>query len=88
MSKVKTPESVMNECGFTYGTPKIAYQLTLQKDIKVPWEVWRFFGSSSSEVRLFGNQASFGEDFGTKEELRVAIEWFVDQLDGDVKWKK
>jgi hypothetical protein len=66
---------------------KVVDQLKLQKDIEVPYNVWRFFRSESKEILVRGNEASFGEDFGTKEELRKAIEFYVDQLGGKVTWK-
>jgi hypothetical protein len=67
---------------------KIKEQLKLQKDIELPWHVWRFFGKQSSSVLVRGDQASFGEDFGSQEELRKAIEWYADQLGGKIKWEK
>lgn len=67
---------------------KVKDQLKLQKDIEVPYNVWRFFGQQSKIITVAGNQASFGEDYGTQEELRNAIEFYVDQLGGKVKWEK
>lgn len=66
---------------------KLTHQLGLQKDIEVPWESWRFFGNNSKIILVSGKEASFGEDFGTVEELRDAIEFYVDQLGGKVKWE-
>jgi hypothetical protein len=69
---------------------RLKEQLELQSNIEVPWNVWRMFGNKSKNgtIEIRGDQASFGEDFGSKEELRVAIEWYVDQLGGKVKWGK
>ena len=58
------------------------------EDIQMPWEVGRFFKDGSRSISFFGDQASFGEDYGTIEELRSAIQWFVEQFGGTVKWKK
>ena len=58
------------------------------EDIKVPWYVWRLFGSRAQLITLAGNQASFGEDYGNIDELRLAIEWYADQLGMEVKIKK
>jgi len=66
---------------------KLVEQLKLQKNIEVPFNVWRFFGTESKVILIGGDQASFGEDFGTKEELRKAIEFYVEQLGGKVTWK-
>jgi hypothetical protein len=66
---------------------KLVEQLKLQEDVKVPYNVWRFFGINSQVILVRGNEASFGEDFGTKEELRKAIEFYVEQLGGKVTWK-
>jgi hypothetical protein len=69
---------------------KLAEQLKLQSDIPVPYNVWRMFGEKSKNgtITVAGNQASFGEDYGTKEELRSAIEWYAEQLGGKIKWEK
>lgn len=68
---------------------KLIEELTKSKIINIPWEVWRFWGEKeqTGKIELFGEQASFGQDFGTVEELRVAIEFYVDQLGGKVKWE-
>jgi hypothetical protein len=67
---------------------KLVEQLKLQKNIEVPYNVWRFFGNNSKIITLAGNQASFGEDYGNLEELRKVIEFYVDQLGGKVNWEK
>ena len=67
---------------------KLNEQLKLQKDIEVPFHVWRMFGDQCKLISLAGNQASLGEDYGTREELREAIGWYVEQLGGKVKWDK
>ena len=67
---------------------KLKEQLKLQKDIEVPFHVWRMFGQNSKVISMAGNQASLGEDFGSLQELITAIEWYVEQLGGKVKWEK
>lgn len=67
---------------------KVIEQVKLQKDIEVPWHVWRMFGGQCKFITLAGNQASLGEDYGTAEELRKAVEFYVEQLGGTVKWGK
>ena len=67
---------------------KLIEQIKMQNDVEVPHNVWRFFGSNSKIITLAGNQASFGEDFGTVDELRKAVEFYVDQLGGKVNWEK
>lgn len=67
---------------------KIKEQLKLQKNIEVPFEVWRMFGKNCKVVTIAGDQASLGEDYGSLQELRSAVQWYVDQLDGKVKWEK
>lgn len=67
---------------------KIKEQLKLQKNIKVPYHVWRMFGEDCKVIIMAGDQASFGEDFGSLQELRSAIQWYVEQLGGKVKWEK
>jgi hypothetical protein len=67
---------------------KLKEQLKLQKDIQVPYNVWRMFGDDCKMISIAGNQASLGEDYGTIEDLRNALEFYVDQLGGKVKWDK
>lgn len=69
---------------------KLNEQLKLQKDIEVPWHVWRMFGNCAKRISLHGDQASltYQGDFANQEELRKAIEFYVDQLGGTVKWGK
>jgi hypothetical protein len=67
---------------------KLNEQLDLQSDIEVPWGVWRMFACENGRsISVNGNHASFGGDYGSKEELRAAIAWYVDQLGGKVKWE-
>ena len=72
------------------GKVKIIEQLKLQKDIEVPWNVWRLFGHCAKRITLHGDQASLTDqgDFANQEELRKAKEYYVDQLGGKVKWGK
>jgi hypothetical protein len=67
---------------------KLAEKLKSHKDIEVPFEVWRFFGTEAKIIAIAGNNASLGEDFGSLNELRHAVAWYVDQLGGEVTWKK
>lgn len=67
---------------------KIIEQVKLQKDIEVPYHVWRMFSEQCKFITLAGGQASLGTDYGTIEELRKAVEFYVDQLGGKVKWSK
>jgi hypothetical protein len=66
---------------------KLKEQLKLQKDIEVPYHVWRFLGTNSKFILVRGDEASLGEDFGKIEELRKAVEFYVDQLGGKIKWE-
>jgi hypothetical protein len=56
----------------------------------VPYHVWRIFGGGRKNIDLYGNQASLceGGDFATLAELRVAVQWYVEQLGGVVNWDK
>ncbi len=46
-------------------------------------------GSGHKELQIFGQSISLGADgdYASLEECRFAIEWFVKQLGGTVKWK-
>lgn len=65
-----------------------AYKLIkIYKPVPIPWNVWRFLGSPQKEISVASYQICIGEDYGSLEECRQAIEWYVDQLGGKVKWK-
>lgn len=68
-------------------TKKLIEQLDLQKDIEVPYHAWRFLGPQSKLILIRGDQASLGEDFGSLEELRKAVEFYVEQLGGKINWE-
>lgn len=66
---------------------KKAYQLMRDiKPVEMPYNVWRFFTNCDKQITFASEQASFGEDYGDIKEIRTAIEWFVDQFGGKVKW--
>lgn len=67
---------------------KIIEQVKLQKDIEVPWHAWRIFGEQAKKITVMGKQVSLTNngDYGTVEELRRAMEFYVEQLGGTVKW--
>lgn len=54
-------------------------------EFPVPYHVSRVF-STETEPRVFGDQVTFGEDFVSLQEARVALEWYVEQLGGKVEW--
>jgi hypothetical protein len=69
--------------------PKIyQYIKKSPEPIKVPFDVWRLFGNQAKHVYLSGKCVSFGEDYANIEEARKAIEWYVEQLGGNVNWEK
>jgi len=65
---------------------KLHKQLRKYEPIEVPYKVWACFGPQSKTIDVAGNQASLGEDYVDLEQLREAIEWYVDQLGGEVEW--
>jgi hypothetical protein len=69
---------------------KLKKQLKLQKDIEVPWYVWTKVGENAKFISVHGDQASLTNtaDYGNVQELRAALAWYVDQLGGNIKWKK
>lgn len=54
----------------------------------VPWHVWRCFGSQQKEVLVSGTDVCLGEDYVSLEEARKAVDWYVEELGGQVKWHK
>lgn len=63
---------------------KKAHELMDSFDIEVPWEVYRFFGNKT--LSIYGDQAAITDsgDYGTLEELRKAIMWYVEQFGLDL----
>ncbi len=55
-------------------------------EVEVPYEAWTMFGQQQKTISIFGNEISLGEDYGTVEAARTAIEFYVTQLGGTVKW--
>lgn len=65
-----------------------AYEIAKDyKPIEIPWEVRRFFPDHFNPLQIYGDQISFGGDFGNIEEVRIALDWLVEQLGGRAKWK-
>lgn len=56
------------------------------QEVDAVWEFKRLFGS----LVLLGDQLSVGKDhdYGSVTEFRIAVEWLVNELGGEVKWKK
>ncbi len=64
---------------------KIAKEVS---EVAVPFHVWRLIGNAQKSVFINGEQLCLGEDYGTLEECRNAVAWYVEQLGGKVKWNK
>lgn len=58
------------------------------KHLEVPYYVWVCFGEQTKSVLFAGKDVSLGEDFKPVLDLQMAVEWYVDQLGGKVKWGK
>lgn len=58
-------------------------------EVSIPFNVWRILGHRNQKIiSIFGDDISFGEDFGSLEEVRAAISWYAEQMGGKVKWEK
>jgi len=58
--------------------------------VEIPWHVARLTEPRGS-LKISGNQLCIGNydaDYGSIEECRAAIAWYVEQLGGKVKWQK
>lgn len=64
-----------------------ARKLEEELNVDIPIGVKRFFGAQM-QISSAGSTISISEygDFGSLEELRQAIDWFAEQLDGTVVW--
>lgn len=58
--------------------------------IEVPWHVWTTFGPGSKKIIVMGDQATLAEeaDYVDKEKIKAALDWYVEQMGGKVKWGK
>ena len=56
--------------------------------IEVPYKVYSCFSSSKRDILIYDNTLSLGEDFKSLAEVREAVQWYVEQLGGNVKWSK
>jgi hypothetical protein len=67
---------------------KKAKKIDKLNTITVPYYVWHLFGDQCKEICINGTDAiSFGEDYGSVEELREAIKWYVETLGGTYEFK-
>lgn len=57
-------------------------------EVTVPHEVWTCFGEKQKTISIAGTDISLGEDFTSLERVRTAIEFYVKQFGGSVKWSK
>lgn len=57
-------------------------------EVEVPFHVYRMIGNKT--ICIFGNQIELGEDhdFVSLTEAREALEWYVNQLGGNVQWRE
>ncbi len=55
-------------------------------EVEVPYHVWSQMRPDSQRISIVGSDVSLGEDYATLEGARAAIEWYVQQLGGTVKW--
>lgn len=55
-------------------------------NVQVPWEVWTVFGENSKVASITGTEICLGEDYVGIDRARQAVEWYVRQLGGTVKW--
>lgn len=52
---------------------------------EIPYGVWNRLGDKN--ISIFGDQVSFGDgDYGSLEEMRHAVSWYVHQFGGKVTW--
>ena len=69
--------------------PKKLHELIKENNnIVVPYHVWTVFGDDTKVISYdSGGQASLGCDYKSLTELRNALQWYVEQLGGKVKWE-
>lgn len=57
--------------------------------VAIPWEVSHILCSEDFKfISVMGDDISMGHDYVSLAEARSAVEWYVTQLGGAVKWQK
>lgn len=57
--------------------------------VEVPYFAWHLFSSQCKKIDIHcSERISLGEDFDNIEAIRKALDWYVEQFGGKVKWKK
>jgi hypothetical protein len=56
--------------------------------VQVPYHVWTLFGDNQKEIYLYGSEVCLGEDPCSVAEAQAALQWYVEQFGGSVKWGK
>lgn len=67
---------------------KYAAIIKMNSNTTVPWYVWRCFNAQQKYVSIVGTAVCLGEDYVTITQARKAVQWYVEQLGGSVKWEK
>lgn len=70
---------------------KLIDKLKAQQELildHVPYECISVFGNRTIHFRLMDTEICLGEDYVSLETARKAVEWYVEQLGGTVKWSK
>jgi hypothetical protein len=67
---------------------KYAAIVKMNPDTAVPWHVWRCLGNQQKQISISGTDICLGEDYVSLEQARAAVQWYVEQLGGTVKWNK
>lgn len=57
-------------------------------EVDVPFEVWCCISSNMKVISIAGDHVSLGEDYVSLQQARSAVEWYVNQLGGNVDWGK
>lgn len=82
MAKLKRKQSEMK-------TLRLIDQLERIDNIEVPYHVWTALNGDNKAINFNSwGEVCLGGDYKTILEARKAIEWYVDQLGGKVKWNK
>lgn len=63
-----------------------ADRIQAHQDIEVPWAVWTIMGAK--QLLIMGDQVCLSPDgdYANLQQARAAVEFYVKQLNGEVKW--
>lgn len=66
-----------------------AKEIDKLNEVEVPYFCWVLFGEAAKRITISDSeQICLGEDYKSIDQIRDALDWYVDQFGGKTKWGK